>query len=148
MIKIATFLFCLTLIASCSNEFQKKNNFDLIKPVIQNTKWTNTPMPEFSECVDSLIFHSNEGVAYSCEHESKSEFYFKVYDDTLYLERMGYKSELDTVLEVRSKEWYLISEKELVWVKVLRKEGENWKELKKKYLNQFYYKQVKSINAL
>ncbi|GAA4844569.1 hypothetical protein GCM10023331_31770 [Algivirga pacifica] len=99
-------------------------------------------MPEFPKCVDSLVFEASRGYAYSCESEFNYEFNFRVDNDTLYLERIDFASEMDTLAEVSSKEWFKMTDKGLVWIKVKRKNGEIWNDLEDEYLNQFYYKKL------
>lgn len=109
---------------------------------IKNSKWISTPMQEFPECIDSLIFKENIGFSYSCEHEEYLKIDLSQKGDTLYVEKWGFANQLDTTKEITAKEWFRLTEIGLTWVKVLRKRGNNWEELEKKYLNRFFYKRI------
>jgi hypothetical protein len=127
-------------IASVQNDI-KYLPLDISK--IQNSKWTSTPMQEFPKCIDSLIFKEKVGFSYSCEHEEYLKIDLFQKGDTLYVEKWDFANHLDSTQEISVKEWFRLTDNGLTWVKVLRKRGDNWDELEKKYLNRFFYKRIK-----
>ncbi len=105
--------------------------------------WVNTPMKEFPDCIDSLKFGQTELYDYSCEHEYGEKHGYKINGDTIYIEKWDVINEVDTTTQLSAKEWYILTENGLVWVKVQRKRGDLWDDLDSKYLNKFFYKKVK-----
>ena len=110
---------------------------------IENTVWINTPMIEFPTCIDSLIFSAKKVFTYSCEHEYGEAHNYKIFNDSLYVEKWDVINNIDTTKELKAKEWFKLTNHGLVWVKVVRKRGDFWDEIEPEYLNKSYYKQLK-----
>lgn len=129
-----------------SNELidtRKVNNESTDVLELNGTVWTNVPMEEFPNCIDSLQFEENQVYVYSCEHEYGENHKYELKSDSIYVEKWDIINEADSTKELSAKEWYKLTDDGLVWVKIQRKRGDYWDDLDSQYLNKFYHKKVK-----
>lgn len=110
---------------------------------INGSSWINTPMEEFPNCIDSLIFSSSEVFSYSCEHAYGEPHKYEFRNDSIYVEKWDVINNVDSTKELKAKEWFILTSNGLVCVKVQRKRGDFWDELDPKYLNKFYFQIIK-----
>jgi len=123
--KIVIALISSILLAFQNNQNQKDTESENPSKVINpnGSVWTNIPMEEFPECIDSLKFEETTVFVYSCEHESEEEHKYEIKGDSIYIEKWNVINEADSTTELSAKEWYKLTQNGLVWVKVKRKRG-------------------------
>ena len=111
---------------------------------LANTIWINQPLPEFPECIDTLVLLDRQyGYEYSCEHNFSDSIAFRIMNDTLYVDKYDY------LFEVYTDQKGIVSRYKLILVKgnlrivdIKHRYGARFASVKKETLANKDYKKL------
>lgn len=143
MKNLVIILLFVSIIACNTNTQKAKETNQKIDLV--GTKWIYKPFAEVPNCVDTLIFNTNQaGSDYSCEHEMFDSLTYEVSNDTIRICRFGFSSEVDLNSNqiIVSKFELLIIDNQLKTIDIKHKEGNKFESVSKKFIEGRVYKKV------
>ncbi len=116
-----------------------------INPVLnlEGTVWINQVFPDIPDCIDSIIFDDSiSGLYYSCEHGLHDSITFKLSNDTLFINKFGFISEIDGSFgqEIQSKYFLNFIGDTLKMIDIKHKYGDAFKSIESKFITQKYVK--------
>ena len=137
-------LLAALMILACNNKTSKDSHEKIGE--LKNTKWIHQPYKEYKDCIDTLKFVTeNYGVNYSCEHEFYDSIVYEINDDTLFIEKYGYATEVepDQELVVMSKYKLIGLKGDLKMVDIKHRNNDFFDSVDPKFIVGITYEKLK-----
>ena len=134
------FLLLILFFSACSSTTKEQIG------KLENTIWIHQPFEDDNMCIDSLIFYPDfKGVFYRCEHDFHDSITYRIENNTLYINRYNYISDVDAnqQLEVESKYVLIMREGRLKMTDIKHRYNDSFNSIDPKFVEGNFFSKVK-----